>query len=197
MDRRQAIKGLGLSLGYVVATPTVLSILQSCKNDAQATTVWAAQFFTADEATVVENLVNLILPATADLPGANDVNVTQFLDLYTAKVSSKEQQDEYRQGLSAVIKALGKPVAELKTVDYDALLAKYLKANKEQREAINNNEAEKAVLQTLGGMRGSAIWAYKTSEKVGEDVLAYDPIPGEQKGCISLEEATGGRAWSL
>ena len=197
MDRRQALKGLGLSMGYMVATPAVLSILQSCKNDAKAAGAWAAEFFTVDEATVVEKLVDLILPPTSDLPGAKDVNVAQFIDLYTSKVVSLEEQDAYRQGLSAVINALGKPVKDLKNEDYDALLSKYLKADKDQLAVINNNEAEKAVLETLGGLRGSAIWAYKTSEKVGEEVLAYDPIPGEQKGCISLEEATGGRAWSL
>jgi len=27
--------------------------------------------------------------------------------------------------------------------------------------------------------------------------LAYSPIPGQQKGCVDLEETTGGRAWSL
>jgi hypothetical protein len=42
-----------------------------------------------------------------------------------------------------------------------------------------------------------SIWAYKTSQKIGEEVLAYDPIPGKLQGCISLEEATGGKVWSL
>jgi hypothetical protein len=27
--------------------------------------------------------------------------------------------------------------------------------------------------------------------------LIYRPIPGEQKGCVDLEEATGGRAWTI
>ena len=56
MDRRKALKGLGLSLGFVVATPTVLSILQSCKTDAKSITGWTPEFFSADESTVVENL---------------------------------------------------------------------------------------------------------------------------------------------
>ena len=41
------------------------------------------------------------------------------------------------------------------------------------------------------------IRAYRGSELVGEQYLAYDPIPGRQVGCIDLEEATGGRIWSL
>ncbi len=198
MDRRKALKGLGLSMGFMVATPTVIGLLQSCKNDAKKVAAWKPLFFTSDEATVVQSLTDLILPKTGDLPGASDVNVTQFLDLISAKVSDKEDQEKYRAGIGAVISALGKPVAEVTTEDYDALLAKYLKASKEEMKGFN--ESKDPVFATLKNLRGSAIWAYKTSEKVGEEVLAYDPIPGEQKGCISVEEATGkwgGRAWSL
>ncbi|RLD77819.1 MAG: gluconate 2-dehydrogenase subunit 3 family protein, partial [Bacteroidetes bacterium] len=50
---------------------------------------------------------------------------------------------------------------------------------------------------TLTNLRTMTIWAYKTSEKVGEEILAYDPIPGDFHGCISLEETTKGKAWSL
>ena len=200
MDRRQALKGLGLSLGYVVATPTIISMLQSCKNETGSSLAWKPKFFTADEATVLENLVNLILPSSGDLPGASDVNVTQFIDLYTSNVSSEEEQEGYKKGLASVINALGKPVAKLSSEDYDVVLAKYLKASKEEQETFRNNEQEAPVLETLLGVRGMTIWTYQTSEKVGEEVLAYDPVPGEQKGCISVEEATGewgGRAWSL
>ena len=34
MDRRKALKNMGLALGYTVATPTLISIVQSCKKDA-------------------------------------------------------------------------------------------------------------------------------------------------------------------
>jgi len=27
--------------------------------------------------------------------------------------------------------------------------------------------------------------------------LAYAPIPGDYKGCVDLQETTGGKAWSL
>jgi len=200
MDRRKALKGLGMSLGFVVATPTVLSLLQSCKTETKNIASWVPEFFSEDEATVVTNLADLILPKTANLPGATDVNVVQFIDLYFSKISSKEEQEGHKNGLAAVINALGKSVKDLTTEDYDRLLAKYLKASQEEQEAFNNNEEEAPVLGTLMGLRGGVIWAYTTSEKIGKEVLAYDPIPGEQKGCISVEEATGewgGRAWSL
>jgi len=46
-------------------------------------------------------------------------------------------------------------------------------------------------------LRGLTIWGYKTSEYVGEEVLAYLPVPGEYIGCADTQELTGGKAWSL
>ena len=37
----------------------------------------------------------------------------------------------------------------------------------------------------------------KVIEYIGEKVLAYDPVPGQQKGCVDLIEATGGKSWSI
>ncbi|PHQ56710.1 MAG: hypothetical protein COC16_02570 [Lutibacter sp.] len=201
MNRRDALKGLGLSLGYVIATPGIISMLQSCKT---ATALWVPKFLTIDEGIVITNLVDLILPKTNTTPGALDVNVPEFLDLYAYKVYDNKRKETFKKGLNGIMKALNiqeSSPAVLKTEDYDKLLAKYLKASKEQQE-IYNQEKDEAnqdaiVFRALANLRNSSIWAYKTSEQIGEQVLAYDPIPGSQKGCISLEEATGGKAWSL
>lgn len=195
MKRRDVLKGIGLSLGYVVATPSILSLMQSCKNVDVAT--WTPAFFSKNQMTVVNNLVDLILPKTADLPGALDVKVPQFIDAYVNEVSKPEDQEEFKQGIEAVLKKLGKPVEKLTAKDYDALLAHYLKASKEQQATFMKDKNDAIIFSTLTSLRGFSIWAYKTSEYVGEKVLAYDPIPGELIGCMSLDEATGGKAWSL
>ena len=44
-------------------------------------------------------------------------------------------------------------------------------------------------------MKSMAIWAYFTSEEIGEKVLNYDPIPGDYDGCKPLSEV--GNRWSL
>ncbi|MEN8124303.1 MAG: gluconate 2-dehydrogenase subunit 3 family protein [Bacteroidota bacterium] len=195
MDRRKALKGLGLSLGYVIATPSVISILQSCKNETLIS--WVPQFFSKDESIILENLVGLILPKTENLPSSLDINIPQFIDAYLNEVASKEQQEFYTNGLSAIINSSGKSVNKLHENDYDALLAKYLKANKSEIAFLKKNEKDSSILNTLTGIRSMTIWAYKTSEKVGEEILAYDPIPGDFRGCISLDEATKGKVWSL
>ena len=195
MDRRKALKNIGLSLGYIVATPTVISLLQSCKNDTKNEVLWKPEFFSSDEGTVLKNLVDLILPKTDNLPGAIELNIHKFLDLYFAKVYSDKEQKETKSGVKAMSKEMKKPVSSLKSEDYDMLLAKYLRATTKEKEAFSEND--NIILSTLSGLRSITVWAYKTTEEIGENVLAYDPIPGEQKGCVSLEETTGGMAWSL
>ncbi len=199
MDRRKALKNIGLSLGYVVATPTVISLLQSCKNDTEKASLWSPEFFSSDEGTVLKNLVDLILPKTDDLPGAIDLNIHKFLDLYAAKVYDDNEQKEAQSGLKEVLNALNisekKSTSTIKIEDYDRLLTKYLRATAKDREQFKEND--KIIYNTLKGLRDNTVWAYKTTEEIGENVLAYDPIPGVQLGCVSLKEATGGKAWSL
>ena len=204
MNRRNALKGLGLSIGYTIATPTIISMLQSCKTEVD---LWVPSFFTMDEGIVVKNLIDLILPKTQNTPGALEVNVPEFLDVYISKTYDDIKQKKYKKGLAAITKALPiseKGVNDLKIENYDALLAKYLKISKEQQDIYkayddekDENNEDAVIFKALDNLRNSSIWAFKTSEQIGKNVLAYDPIPGSQKGCISLSEATGGKAWSL
>ncbi|MDD7884406.1 gluconate 2-dehydrogenase subunit 3 family protein [Flavivirga sp. 57AJ16] len=201
MNRRDVLKGLGLTLGYTIATPSIMSLLQSCKTEVK---LWTPKFLSVDEGTVVKNLVDIMLPKTEATPGALDVNVPEFIDLYTYKVYNEQQQLKFKKGLNAIIKALNTPaegVSALEYKDYDILLAKYLKASKKQRLAYQNgsdkDDEDTIVFNALLELRNTAVWAYKTSEQIGETVLAYDPIPGAQIGCAPLEELTNGKAWSL
>jgi len=44
-------------------------------------------------------------------------------------------------------------------------------------------------------IKSMAIWAYFSSEEIGKNVLAYDPIPGTYEPCIPVSEV--GNRWSL
>ncbi len=215
MDRRKALKNMGLSLGYAVATPTLLSIVQSCKKENVLT--WTPDFFTKDEGSVLSHLVDIILPKT-DTPSATDVQVNIFIDKFTNEVMEKEQQDLVKMSmerfLEKALKDSGKEKAsDLTPEDLEPVLATGLKVAKEDEaknsEAINTyNEAiadgkpaqlsdEVARYAFATNLRGMTIWGYKSSEFVGEKVLAYLPVPGEYIGCADAEELTGGKAWSL
>ena len=170
------------------------------------------------KANLVNKIMDVILPTTENIPGAKDLNLTQFLDGYMAKVSSPEDKEFTLLGLPLVSKlmleASGKSqVSELTSQDIDDQLNRFLRADpatKESRqnelnswaEALENGEQisvpEEGVVQTmLNSIRDLSVFAFKNSELIGETVLAYRPVPGEQQGCISVSDATGGRAWSL
>lgn len=104
-------------------------------------------------------------------------------------------------------------IADLSAEDMEAVLAASLKTSKDDQVTFMDqvNTYNEAIAEGKEGslddaasrfafadnLRGLAIWGYKTSEYVGEEVLAYLPVPGEYIGCADAEELTQGKAWSL
>ena len=215
MDRRKALKNMGLSLGYAVTTPTLISIVQSCNTEKALE--WTPEFFTKEEGAVLTHLVDLILPKT-DTPSATEVQVDLFIDRFAYQVMQKEQQDFLKMSMGKFIKkALAdsgkKSAADLVPAELETVLGSSLKISKEKQKAndealenymgaleegtdvkLDNEIAQNAFAKNL---RGMTILGYKTSEYVGKEVLAYLPVPGEYVSCGSTEELTGGKAWSL
>ena len=65
------------------------------------------------------------------------------------------------------------------------------------KDLSNDEVIEASSYNFLTTIRQLTITAFKGNELIGEKVLAYSPIPGQQKGCVDLQSATGGKAWSL
>ncbi|MEO1010482.1 MAG: gluconate 2-dehydrogenase subunit 3 family protein [Bacteroidota bacterium] len=215
MDRRKALKNMGAALGYSVTMPTLMGIFQGCKTE--KVVKWIPDFLSGEEGAALTQLVDIILPRT-DTPSASEVQVHLFIDKFADQVMEKEQQDFMKMTmgrfLDKAIKDSGKEnVLDLSAEDLEASLSKTLKVTQEDEanhlEAIAEykdalEEGQNAVLADAhaqfafaNDLRGLAIWGYKTSEYVGEEVLDYLPVPGGYVGCGDLEELTGGKAWSL
>ncbi|MGY8915855.1 MAG: gluconate 2-dehydrogenase subunit 3 family protein [Flavobacteriales bacterium] len=215
MDRRIALKNIGLSLGYVVAVPTLVSLVQSCKD--KPVMDWTPDFLSKDQGAALKNLVDIILPKT-DTPSASEVNVHLFIDKFANEVMEPKQQEFFKMSMGKfmdkALKDSGKEsLADLTAEDLEPTLSKALKVSKEEeienfkiitsyQEAIENQESAEldegvSSFAFANNLRGMTIWAYKSSEYVGEEVLAYLPVPGEYIGCDDLQELTGGKAWSI
>ncbi len=211
MNRREALKNIGLSAGYIAATPTLLSILQSCTSEVKLG--WVPELLSEDEAKVLDQLVDFIIPET-DIPGAKSLNVPMFVERYINNVAKEEEAGMFKKSAGLVMEALGinedKPVKKVLPEEYDAFLAKYLKSSKEQQETyqkemqalkspeeIESISKDARIFFYLTAVRDLSIWGFKTTEEIGENVLAYAPVPGEQIGCDSVENLTKGKAWSL
>jgi len=209
MDRRTALKNLSIGLGYTVATPTIFNMLASCHAEVET---WTPLFFSPVEKHMVTHMVDIILPTT-DTPGALDVNVPQFIDLMYHDVEKDENKNLFKAGakvFSEKYKAqFNKEASKGSKKNFEQLLTDYfslsekeitqlLKTQKIAPEKVSSTEIDDYNLyKFLLSVRSYTIFGYSTSEKIGEEILAYDPIPGAYKGCITLDEATGGKLWSL
>ncbi|HEX9828552.1 MAG TPA: gluconate 2-dehydrogenase subunit 3 family protein [Flavobacteriaceae bacterium] len=198
MKRREALKNLGLATGFVVASPSIISLLQSCTSDAKT---WTPVFLSVEEGVVLTNLVDIMLPKT-DIPSATEVNVPQFIDKYIHEVMDDESQAQIKAAFSNIISVL-KPNAEDKIEkvtqeDYKALLDNHMliKDEIDQEREANPESKDMTKSEFLNNLKWMTINAYKTTQEIGENVLAYDPVPGANF-CGDLQELTGGKSWSL
>lgn len=208
---------MGTAFGYAVATPTVIGILNSCK-DKPPYAEWAPTFFSKEQGYALAQMVDVILPKT-DTPSATEMNVHVFIDEYYKAVFTEEEQAFSKmvteKFMAKLLESSGKEsLLDVEGADFEPLFETYLaeipdeveeaheEAIEAYFEALEKGETaeldeEIALRNFANGTRGMAIWSYKTSEYVGEEVLAYLPIPGEYIGCGDVNELSQGMAWSL
>ena len=207
MDRRTALKNITLRLGYVATTSTMMGVLNSCKEKSPG---WQPLFFSKDEQSMVTYLVDIILPKD-ELPGALDVNVPQFIDKMYHGVETKSSQELFRSGGEIFGKLLeekaGKKKSNANRDDLEVVFKELFTVDDVEQEKIKaltnkdltevaDTEREKYLLYSfLMKIRYYTLFGYYTSEKVGEEILSYDPVPGVFQGCIPLSDV--GNAWSL
>ncbi len=209
MNRRKALKNLTLSIGYVVSVPTIMSSFSSC-TEKKAT--WQPLFLSDQEKYIVTTLVDIILP-TSDILGRLDVNIPQFIDKIYHDITIEANKEIFQQGGAIfaikfeekfdnkITKATKAEIQEL-FAHYFAISEeesqKVLQEQKKQRNEIDANSLENYLMyKFLFSIRYFTLFGYFTSEKVGKEITVYDPIPGVYKGCISLQEATNGKSWTL
>ena len=156
MERRIALKNMGMALGLTVATPTLISLLQSCQGEPEMS--WTPIFFTPEQGTVLTQLVDIIIPKT-DTPSASEVQVHVFLDRYVQEVSSNADQQLMIAGLNALItlalSSSGKDKRiDLASQDLEAVLAPALAARGVVTAVFRAAVLRAAVVRGGDGHRG-------------------------------------------
>jgi hypothetical protein len=213
MNRRNALKNISLALGYTLAAPTLFSTLYSCTSEVET---WQPLFFTKSKKHVVTQLADIIVPRS-EIVGAIDLNIPQFIDKMYADVASEEAIDIFKKGSDLFEKSFVERFNEDPTSgskeEYKELLDTYFRISDESQEKIFQLTKldEQAVIDQYGlnskdhdtyliykfllSVRYHSLYGFYNSEKIGEEVLSYDPIPGTYMGCIPLSDV--GNAWSL
>lgn len=207
MERRVALKKLGLSLGFTVATPTLLSVLQSCTSEPSGL---SPVYFSKTEGHMITQLADIILPTT-EIAGALDVNVPEFMDKMFNEIVEDENKTVFKEGASAFASAFknvfSKDAGDGTKAEFEQLLSTYFDVSEEKQQQISKMmhkdkssfDGDKLntflIYKFLTETRRYTLYGYYTSELVGETILSYDPIPGVYESCIPLEDV--GNAWSL
>lgn len=206
MDRRKALKSITLSTGIVISSGTMFSLLQSCQEKDAIS--WIPVFLSKEDGITVSEIANIILPKT-DLPGAIDMAVPQFIDLLMKDVFDDEQNEKFLAGLQTFNKHFEKESAskfnEEGQEDQQSFVEKlYNLSDSETKEVLSlvkkktapSGQEDKYLMYSfLVTLRDLTIKSYFTSEKIGEEVLSYDPVPGRQEGCVPVEDI--GNVWSF
>ena len=88
MDRRNALKRIGLSFGSIAVSSGIISLVQSCNSNNDN---YDYSFFNRNKINFLNRILEIIIPET-DSPGANALNLSKFIDAYISRnISSKDQ----------------------------------------------------------------------------------------------------------
>lgn len=176
-------------MGGVISTPTIMAVLNGCS--AQPDLTWTPVLFTEDQARLVMEIAEGILPKT-DTPGAKELGVPRFIEEMVATAYKNDHREAFIKGIDNFEKECkdftGKSYLALDREERNTFL------NKKNDEIINGAE-DGASLSFFYMIKELTIVGYFTTEVGATRVLQYKLIPTRYDGCISIEDA-GGKTWA-
>tara|TARA_X000000368_G_scaffold35330_1_gene25834 strand:+ start:321 stop:902 length:582 start_codon:yes stop_codon:yes gene_type:complete len=189
MDRRNALKNIGKGLGTITITPSILNLFQSCQNSTTLNSV----FFNKEQFLVVSKLMEIIIPET-ETPGAISLKLPEFIDAYIYNVIDEDNISSnkiLKDGLNKFIDLVKSETTKQETNEIS------IKEWEDQlRKVLVSESKNDKITIAIQDLRKLTVGAYKINEFVGENLMAYNPVPGKQIGCVDLNEATKGVVWS-
>ncbi len=186
MNRREALKNSALLSGYAFSAGTIAAFLSGCNAD-PADQMWKPSFLSMDQNEMLIKLVDVILPKT-DTPSASEVGVHRLIDKLMTEYCSETERKNFQEGIDKAIAAKPEDLVGYMT----QIAAEAEKHDNNAKKPEKSNYRSTAFFSQLKGM---TMTGYFTSEEICNNVLVYDPIPGEYIGCYPLEK-TEGRAWA-
>jgi hypothetical protein len=189
VTRRDALKCAAAFLGYAVSGATLAAVLDGRTASAQAN--WSPQFFTADQAALLSEMVEHLLPKTST-PGARDVGVDRFIDSIMNEYFSPADQRAFTTGLDGFDadcrQTTGASFVTATPAARDEMFKKYEAASPALEPSIwgGQTSANPPAPTFYRQFKELTLVGYFTSEAVGKHILDYDPIPGRFDGCVPM-----------
>lgn len=192
MNRRDILKTSTLFLGYTVTAGGLAQIFTACQNEPKAATGASGGFFSAEQMELLGEITETILPKTTT-PGAKEMNVAAFIDQSAQTVMTKEQQQDWVNGLKKLdedCKAkMGKSFVKCSPEERSAYLLEIDKAAGIYPPSVWGISlvANPEPVGFFRHVKSMTLFGYFTSQEIYTKHLRYDPVPGAYIGCIPLE----------
>ena len=188
LSRREILERMAMVTGGAVS----LTILSACDNGVsvpKSSEDLALKALSEANFNLVGDIVGTIIPDT-DTLGAQSVNVHYLIDELAANWMSGDERMAFVKDLTVLDERIkperGASFSELNLADRGAVLDQL------GAEMLANDNGVKHIYREL---RELTIFGYYTSEVGASEELAYDPIPGEFRGCIPFSDV--GKTWSI
>ena len=173
MNRRDVLKGFG-ALALTGSFPAVLSVFAT---ECAAAEKIKPKFFTPIEFTVLENVIDVILPRTKT-PGGVAAQVPAFIDMIVKDCLNKEDQTRIRKGLSELANQNGRQFIKLGSREKTAII-------RSLDEKAFKDDAESLWLRIVKKL---ALIGYFTSREGMTKALDYVKVYPDYEACIPYKK---------
>lgn len=196
MNRRDYIKNTASVLGLSLVGISMSEIFVSCQT--QAKQEWKPVFFTNNQAAVIAEIAETILPKTKT-PGAKEMAVPQFIDKMVKETMDAEAKKSLINGLENFEKQVkDKYNKDFVSLNSDQKKTFLEKLDKEKpRSGLTmwgiSLEPDAPKPSFFKIIKGLTLFGFYTSEEIGRNVLVYDPVPGQYIACMPLN---GQNSWT-
>jgi hypothetical protein len=183
MERREALKYVGLITGGTLISTQLF--LSGCKQNIESKNTTQADFLTADQIALLNDIGEIIIPAT-DTPGAKAANVGLVMAINIRDCYDKEKQESFLKGLVLLddrSKSLFKDSFSKISPENQVFLITEL--DKEVYSTSNNNKDTDDLKIFYKMVKELTLLGYFTSEVCLTSQLEYIPVPAKYDGAMA------------
>ncbi len=183
MNRRKALKNLGLIAGGIILLP-------SCDfSDEKVSIILNKLQISIEEEKLLQEIVATILPE-GEIPGAKSLKVSDFVWVMIDDMLSDKKQKSFMNGLKLFdvkVRELRKnSFTDLSENDKLIVLKDLLNGNTHKDKIEKKNDL-KDVKRFLQAVKYYATWGFMQSEYIMTEIMPYQLVPGTYGSCETIE----------
>lgn len=179
MDRRNALRNLGILTGGMVLLP-------SCDfSEEKVSLVLNKLSIKPSEESLMKELVGCIIPE-GEIPGAASLGVHGFVWIMVDDCMSEEKQSSFLKGMKSFVpfvkKATGTSFLSMEQREREKTLLDLLSIKMEDADP-----SQKDTLFFVSAVKGVTAYGYMQSEYIMKDIMPYTLIPGSYGPCETID----------